>query len=78
MSTTFQVIALSSFDPTGADTHDEPKLVFPDALKAAQELKAQGKVFRVVAEPLNSARLFTISARISTRTTRVDLSRCRT
>lgn len=50
MSTTFQVIALSSLDPTRADTHDEPKLVFPDALKAGQELKAQGKAFRVVAE----------------------------
>jgi|GEM_PF-1968805 len=50
MPSTFQVIALSSLDPTGVDTHDEPKLVFPDALKTAQELKAQGKAFRVVAE----------------------------
>ena len=47
MPTTFQVIALSSLDPDGTDTRDEPKLLYPDALKTAQQLKAQGKAFRV-------------------------------
>lgn len=51
MATLFQVIALSSLDIAGEDTHDEPKLLYPDALKAAQDLKAQGKAFRVVSEP---------------------------
>jgi hypothetical protein len=50
MSATFQVIALSSLDPDGSDTRDEPKLVYPDALKTAQELKFQGKAFRVFAD----------------------------
>lgn len=48
MTTMFQVIALSSTDPDGVDTRDEPKLDFPEAVTAAQELKAQGKAFRVV------------------------------
>ncbi|MCJ8150905.1 hypothetical protein [Shinella sedimenti] len=47
MPTTYQIVALSSLDPGGSDTRDEPKLVFPDALKAAQVLKNQGKAFRV-------------------------------
>lgn len=50
MKARFQVIALSSIDPEGTDTRDEPKLLYPDALKAAQELKAQGKAFRVIAD----------------------------
>ena len=50
MPTTFQVIALSSLDPDGSDTRDEPKLLYPDAAKAAHALKAQGKAFRVVAD----------------------------
>lgn len=49
MATTFQIIALSSLDPEGRDTRDEPKLLYPDALKTAQELKSQGKAFRVFA-----------------------------
>lgn len=48
MMARFQVIALSSIDPDGTDTRDEPKLLYPDALKTAQELKAQGKAFRVI------------------------------
>jgi hypothetical protein len=47
MATIFQVISLSSLDPDGRDTIDEPKLLYPDALKTAQELKSQGKAFRV-------------------------------
>ncbi|PZM10042.1 hypothetical protein [Rhizobium tubonense] len=47
MSATFQVIALSSLDPDGSDTRDEPKLLYPDALTTAQELRSQGKAFRV-------------------------------
>ena len=50
MPATFQVIALSSIDPDGTETHDEPKLLYPDALKAAQQFKAQGKAFRVVVD----------------------------
>jgi hypothetical protein len=44
---TFQVVPLSSVDPDGIDTADEPRLSYPDALKTAQELKSQGKAFRV-------------------------------
>ena len=47
MAATFQVISLSSLDPDGRDTYDEPKLLYPDALKTAQALKSQGKAFRV-------------------------------
>lgn len=47
MAAKFQVIALSSIDPDGSDTQDEPNLVYPDACRAAEELKAQGKAFRV-------------------------------
>jgi hypothetical protein len=47
MPISLQVVALSSLDPNGIDTRDEPKLSYPDALKAAQQLKAQGKAFRV-------------------------------
>lgn len=50
MPARFQVIALSSLDPDGSDTRDEPKLLYPDALKTARELKAQGKAFRVFAD----------------------------
>ena len=50
MTAKFQVIALSSIDPDGTDTRDEPKLSYPDALKTAQELKAQGKAFRVIVD----------------------------
>lgn len=50
MPATYQVIALSSLDPDGADTRDEPKLLYPDAIKTAQQLKAQGKAFRVFFE----------------------------
>ncbi|MDP9587821.1 UNVERIFIED_ORG: hypothetical protein J2W19_000367 [Shinella zoogloeoides] len=50
MPTTYQIVALSSLDPEGTDTRDEPKLVFPDALKMAQGLKDQGKAFRVFAD----------------------------
>jgi hypothetical protein len=50
MAATFQVIALSSIDPEGQDTRAEPELYYPDALKAAKALKAQGKAFRVFAK----------------------------
>jgi len=47
MAATFQIIPLSSTDPDGIDTQNEPKLIFPDALQTARELKWQGKAFRV-------------------------------
>jgi hypothetical protein len=47
MAVTYQVVALSSNDPDGADTRDDPELTYLDALKAAGELKEQGKAFRV-------------------------------
>lgn len=50
MAVTFQVVALSSLDPDGSDTRNEPSLTYPDALKTARELKSQGKAFRVIAE----------------------------
>jgi hypothetical protein len=46
----FQVIALSSLDPDGRDTDNEPKLLYPDAIKTAKELRSQGKAFRVIAD----------------------------
>jgi len=55
MVATFQVIGLSSVDPDGSDTHNEPKLLYPDALKAARELKSQGKAFRVIVDGQASA-----------------------
>ena len=48
MASTFQVIALSSLDIEGTDIRGEPELSYPEALKVAKELKAQGKAFRVV------------------------------
>lgn len=50
MPAKFQLIALSSLDPDGSDTRVESKLLYPDALKTAQELKSQGKAFRVFAD----------------------------
>jgi hypothetical protein len=50
MAATFHVVALSSLDPDGSDTRDAPRLLYPDALKTARELKSQGKAFRVIAE----------------------------
>jgi hypothetical protein len=50
MPSKFQVIALSSLDLHGSDTRDEPKLLYPDALKTARELKSQGKAFLVSAD----------------------------
>lgn len=47
MTTTFQVIALSSIDPEGIDIRDEPRLNYPDAVMASKEFRAQGKAFRV-------------------------------
>lgn len=47
MAETYQVIALSANDPDGTDTRDEPELSYPDALRTAEDLKAQGKAFRV-------------------------------
>lgn len=47
MAATFQVVALSSRDPEGRDTADEPKLLYPDALKTARQLREEGKAFRV-------------------------------
>lgn len=47
MPATYQIIALSSLDPDGRDTNNEPQLLYPDALKAAEALKDQGKAFRV-------------------------------
>jgi hypothetical protein len=47
MPATFQVVALSALDTDGSDTRDEPMLLYPDALTTAQELKSQGKAFRV-------------------------------
>jgi hypothetical protein len=35
MAATFQVISLSSLDPGGRDTCDEPKLLYPDVLIVA-------------------------------------------
>ncbi|WP_276122133.1 hypothetical protein [Pararhizobium qamdonense] len=55
MAATFHVIALSSRDPDGRDTLDEPKLLYPDALETARQLKDQGKAFRVVAYGEHSA-----------------------
>jgi hypothetical protein len=46
--TTFQIIALSSLDPVGEDRRDEPKLRYPDALKAAQALKSQARHFALL------------------------------
>lgn len=54
MATRFQVIALSSVDPFGEDRRDEPKLLYPDALKTAQALKAQGKAFRVFTDGVST------------------------
>jgi hypothetical protein len=50
MPASFQVIALSSVDTAGLDKRDEPKLSYPDAYKAAESLKQQGKAFRIVIE----------------------------
>lgn len=50
MAATFQIIALSSRDPDGNDRQNEPKLLYPDALKTAQSLKFQGKAFRVFSD----------------------------
>ncbi|MBY3122278.1 hypothetical protein HFO55_33405 [Rhizobium leguminosarum] len=50
MAATFQVIAISSLDPDGSDTRNEPMLLYPDALKTARQLKSEGKAFRVIAE----------------------------
>lgn len=47
MPATFLIIPLSSTDPDGNDTQNEPKLIFTDALQTARELKSQGKAFRV-------------------------------
>jgi len=47
MAPTFQIIPLSSTDPDGIDTQNEPKLLFTDALQTARDLKSQGKAFRV-------------------------------
>ncbi|MBY2919584.1 hypothetical protein [Rhizobium leguminosarum] len=50
MTATFLVIAISSLDPDGSDTRNEPMLVYPDALKTARQLKSEGKAFRVIAD----------------------------
>ena len=50
MAATFQVIAISSLDPEGSDTCNEPMLLYPDALKTARQFKADGKEFRVIAK----------------------------
>jgi electron transfer flavoprotein alpha/beta subunit len=50
MAATFQVIAVSSLDPDGSDTRNEPMLLYPDALETARQLKSEGKAFRVIAE----------------------------
>lgn len=50
MAATFQVIAISSLDPDGGDTRNEPMLLYPDALKTARQFKADGKAFRVIAK----------------------------
>lgn len=50
MAAKFQVIALSSLDIGGEDVQGEPKLLYPDAFKMAQDLKAQGKAFRVISD----------------------------
>lgn len=47
MAATFQIIPLSSTDPDGIDTQNEPKLLFTDALQTARDLKSKGKAFRV-------------------------------
>lgn len=48
MATTFHVVALSSLDIEGIDVKDKPDLLYPEALNAARDLKAQGKAFRVI------------------------------
>jgi len=58
MTARFQVIALSSIDPDATDTRAEPKLLYPDALKAAQQLRAQGKAFRVIADGEEASEYF--------------------
>lgn len=58
MTARFQVVALSSIDPDGTDTRAEPKLLYPDALKAAQQLKAQGRAFRVIADGEEASKHF--------------------
>ncbi|MGO4139294.1 hypothetical protein ELH91_31230 (plasmid) [Rhizobium leguminosarum] len=50
MAATFQVIAISSLDPDGSDTRNEPMLLYPDALRTARQFKADGKAFRVIAK----------------------------
>jgi hypothetical protein len=45
MPTTYQIVALSSLDPDGSNTRDEPKLVFPDALKTAQGSRIKARLF---------------------------------
>jgi hypothetical protein len=47
MPAKFRIIPLSSTDPDGEDTENEPKLLFTDALQTARQLKSQGKAFRV-------------------------------
>lgn len=54
MPTRFQVVALNSVDPFGEDRRDEPKLLYPDAVKTAQALKAQGKAFRVFTDGVST------------------------
>ncbi len=55
MAAKFQVISLSSRDTEGMDTRDEPKLLYPDALATAKDLKFQGKAFRVHVEGEHTA-----------------------
>jgi len=50
MATLFQVIALSSLDPDGRDARAQPKLLYPEALMSAKQLKFEGKAFRVLVE----------------------------
>ena len=47
MTAKFKVIALSSLDIEGDDVAGEPELLYPEAIRTAQELSDQGKAFCV-------------------------------
>lgn len=47
MTPQFQLVGLSAIDPAGEDRRDEPKLLYPEALMRAQQLKFEGIAFRV-------------------------------
>ena len=48
MPAKFQVVAFSAVDTEATNIRGKPKLLFPDAIRAAQEMRAEGIAFRVV------------------------------